>query len=409
MSELSIPESDLQRVLGEWSGVGDLWRALAAMGDVSTDREWSQKDVERRAMRVLLLECAPLLSRWPSNTRSWMDQLPVVSAKQRFWSVSPEPKVDWGRTVRRGWPPNRYAIRRRHRSTDQLTLSVLAWTLEELRLALNESNHLVGPAASGVASLPVEAQKSLAAVLPLLDYLEPSDARMPDRDDLAALRGVGRPWGAVADVARLLVELERGGALAFSKRLIRPDGFPDRLFQLAVLGSVLAGAENVASKITSLRPIGYMTDGPVYRIEDPHGREWDLWCEAAHCWEHYAARDTYQRLARGLAQVDGAPFRAGHLRPDVLLALPSERALVLECKYPMDSLSPGYVASGLPQALLYGQQLAPYFRRIAAVSVGPKELVPSTRQSRISGVRVGYASPEGVRELVASALTRPPR
>lgn len=401
---LAIHDQGLLRVLSEWSGTGSLYNAVAATAPDPLAREWSAKDVERRAMRILLLECSPLLRRWPRTTRAWHDQLPTLSERQRFWSEQPQARVDWAKTRRRGWPPASFAIRRRHRSTDQVTLSVLAWTLGRLEEAFAASQTLVGPHAAAAEALAGDVSEIIRQSLPIVDLLDESDESLPSRDSIRAVRGSGWPWNAVADVAAVFAALERGGAEALARKLLRPDGFPESLFQLGILGAVIVTAEQLGAQITSLRPIGHMTNGPVYRVQMPGHEPWDLWCEAASCWSVYGLADRYRDLAATLTTYEGATFQARNIRPDILLARRGDRALVLECKFPSDSLDPGYVAHGIYQAAYYGLQLSPAFVDVVGLCVGPGELVPGNSECTLGGVRVGLASPSAVQQVVASLL-----
>lgn len=401
---LAVDEEGLHRVLSEWSGAGNLYRAVAAAEPNLVGRDWSARDVERRAMRILLLECSPLLRRWPKSSKAWMDHLPTLSQRHRFWSEVPQSRVDWVKTRRRGWPPERFAIRRRHRATDQVSLSVLAWTLGRLSEAFDASQSLVGPQAVAATELSGDVQEIIRQTLPLLDLLEESDEVKPSRDSIRAVRGAGWPWNAVADVAEVFISLDRGGAEALARRLLRPDGFPEALFQLSVLGGVLIATQALGGRVTSLRPIGHMTDGPVYRIELLGQEPWDLWCEAAHSWATYGVNDHYREMAAALTTIDQTPFQARNIRPDVVLARAGDRAIVIECKYPGDSLDPGYVAHGVYQAAYYGHQLAPAFAAVSAYSVGPAELVPSRQERIVGDIVVGLANPSHVREIVSQVM-----
>lgn len=391
-------------MLSEWSGVGNLYRAVAAAAPEQVEREWSARDVERRAMRILLLECSPLLRRWPKSFKAWMDYLPMLSQRQRFWSERPQARVDWVKTRQRGWPPERFAIRRRHRSSDQVTLSVLAWTLGRLNEAFEASQSLVGPHAVTVEQLSSEVQGIVSQTLPLLALLDASDDSKPSQDTIRAVRGAGWPWNAVADVASVLVALDRGGAEALARRLLRPDGIPEALFQLSVLGRMLVAAQELGACATSLRPIGHMTDGPVYRIQVPGQEPWDLWCEAARCWAAYGLNDHYRDMAATMTTSAQSSFQAKNIRPDIVMARTGDRALVFECKYPSESLDPGYVAHGIYQAAYYGHQLAPAFADVASFSIGPSELVPAHQERAVGGITVGLTCPTAVRDIVARTM-----
>lgn len=400
-ASLRVDEPGLARVLSEWSGVGGLYRAVAAMADVQVEREWTRDDIERRAMRILLVECTPMLRRWPQSLRIWQDHLPTLSLRKRFWSDVPQARVDWARTRRTGWPPTAYAIRRRHRSTDQVTLTVLAWTLGQLERALDASQSLTGPHAEGAAALASDVEVIVEQTLPLLRLLDEAGDSVPTRDDVRAVRGAGWPWKVVGEVAEVFLALERGGADALARRLLRPDGFPDAIFQLSVLGAVLNACEARGARIVSLRPIGHLTDGPVYRVDWPDSPPWEVWCEAAAAWACYELEDTYRNLAATMTKVSGTSFSARNIRPDIVIAAPGQAVAVLECKYPFETLDPGYVGHGLYQAAFYAHQMAPKFPNVLGASIGPKELVPTSSFMAFGGVRLGLASPDNMRDIVA--------
>lgn len=406
VSALYVDEPGLLRVLSEWSGTGSLFRALAEMSTRAVGREWSAKDVERRASRILLLECSPLIRQLPQTTRVWFDHLPTLTTRARYWSSSPETRVDWRRTRLRGWPPTTFAIRRRHRSTDQLALSVLAWTLGRLESAFEASSSLVGSQLPSPDELPLDVREVLKTTLPVLEYLDDTVENVPSRDDLAAVRGAGWPWKPVAAIAEFFLSVDRGGATAMAQRLLRPDGFPETLFQLSVLGAIINACESAGSTVTSLRPLASMTQGPAYKVQSATGDQWDLWCEAASCWDHYGAHDVYQQLASGLTALSGSSFQARHIRPDILFAKRGEHALVLECKFPFETADPGYVAHGLYQAFFYAHQLASVFERVSAYSVGPTELVTDGKSQVLNGVAdIGLASSTGIETVVRRLLS----
>ncbi|WP_410789277.1 hypothetical protein [Kribbella sp. C-35] len=253
-------------------------------------------------------------------------------------------------------------------------------------------------------ALATDVEHVLVQALPILDLLDESDETTPAKDDVRAVRSAGWPWSVVAEVAGVFSAIERGGAEAMARRLLRPDGFPEALFQLSVLGAVLLASEKLGARITSLRPIGYMTDGPVYTIDLQGRGSWDLWCEAANCWAIYDVVDHYKEFAASLTMSDGRPFRARNIRPDVVLAQRGHRALVLECKFPSESLDPGYVAHGLYQAVFYAHQLMPAFQSVSGFAVGPGVLVPGRRDHILGEVRVGVVGPSDLESLVSELM-----
>jgi hypothetical protein len=405
---LVVPSIGLTRVLADWSGVGSLYGAIANIkSDEPFDRDWTVKDVERRAMRVLLLQCEPLIAQWPSTERAWLDQLPTISTRHRYWSDRPVPRVDWSKTSKRGWPPTSLAIKRRRRASDQVPLAVLRWTLGELSQAVEFAQQLLG----GQARLPQLVDESIApklqTALNLQDVIDADDLGVPSAEDIAAIRGMGWPWNVIAGVAAIFVSrYQRDGTTRLAQSLISPDGFPDRLFQLAVLGSVLVATEDAGATVRSVRPIGNMTSGPVYRIRDLKSRDWELWCEAERCWDTYGLRDHYYDLASSLSYVNGDAYPTRHLRPDILLALPGVRAMVIECKYPHVTMDPGYVARGVSQAYFYGRQLSPAFPQTQAFVVGPAEIVRSDEAKRIGGIDLHVSSPERIAGWVSAGLAQ---
>jgi hypothetical protein len=413
-SPLEVPSQGLTRVLADWSGVGTLYRVLATMSSDGTqdstykpfDHEWTAQDVERRAMRVLLLQCEPSIAQWPSSARAWRDQLPIISNRRRYWAERPTPRVDWSRTRKRGWPPQSFAIRRRHRASDQIPLAVLDWTLDELSDAVTMARQLLDAKAPLSQLVNDSIVPKLEVALALKDEITAEDTGVPSVEDLAAVRGMGWPWNSISNVAAVFAaRYRRNGLEALARTLISPEGFPDRIFQLGVLGSVLNAAEEAGAKVSSLRPIADMTSGPVYRIDDARGRAWDLWCEAERCWDIYGLRDHYYGLASSLSHADGNSYQSRHLRPDILLALPGVKAVVIECKYPFKTGDPGYVAGGLIQAYFYGVQLAQGFPMTQALVAGPSEIVRVGDSTAIGEVGVGTSSPELIAACVSSALT----
>lgn len=395
--------SALHRVLRDWSGVGTLFRAFAEMsGDGGVDREWSKIEVKRRALRVLLLKCSPALVSWPPTTRSWDQYIEISRSRDRFWSPSPMPGVKWAQTRRRGWPPTEFRVSQRRRTADGLTLSVLAWTIAELVSALDASDQLTGPAASGVTELQVDAVRAIRAAAPLVADLAGVDLTQPTSDDLRAVARLGWPWTAVSEVARILLSLHRRGLHELADHLLVPDGFPEVLLQLETLGMLLMRLEASGARVISTAPIAYMTSGPVYSARWPDGRVWDVWCEAAGAWDTYGATDSYRSLTRNLRH-EGTPggrqFRSNGLRPDILIAEPHRFAAVVECKY--SAADPGYISSGLPQAYFYAAQLKTAFDHVEAWVVGPERFVPRHDSTRVGEIDLGITNSGRVDAIAA--------
>ncbi|MCV7032215.1 hypothetical protein [Mycobacterium sherrisii] len=261
--------------------------------------------------------------------------------------------------------------------------------MSALHDAVEEARQLLTPNAPLTELVGTAGAERFQAAMPLAEFIQGESANIPGRDELAAVRGMGWPWNVVADTATVLASIHRrDGVSQLARRLLRPDGFPDRLFQLAVVGAVIAAAESAGGKVTSTRPIGHMSEGPSYEIRDTRGGTWDLWCEAERCWQRYQAHDHHRQLAESLTRLSGDKFAARHLRPDILLTRPFDRALIIECKFPAESADPGYVASGMSQAYFYAMQLSTRFARTEAVVVGPSELVPVRSSTQVGGLNL---------------------
>src|SRR5262245_14189393 len=113
----SIPEEGLAEALEGWSSKGQLWEGLAA---VPSERAWTWRDSERRAMRVLLEELIPSIAPWPTLLFEWVEALPAVTRRTREVGPVLAAGVSWPATRIRGWPPSEFVCRPKHRMADQL-------------------------------------------------------------------------------------------------------------------------------------------------------------------------------------------------------------------------------------------------------------------------------------------------
>ena len=267
--------------------------------------------------------------------------------------------------------------------------------------AFEASQSLSGPQAGALGELTSDVQEIVQQALPLQRMLDDGADFRPTRDDIRSVRAAGWPWKSVAEVAEVFLTVERGGADALARRLLRPEGFPETIFQLGVLGGILNACEQEGGSVSSIRPIGYMTDGPVYRVDWADMPPWDVWCEAAAAWSWYGVDDTYRELAATMTYAGGGAFSARNIRPDIIVAAPDRSVAVLECKYPAESLDPGYVAHGLYQAAFYGHQLAPAFADVFGASIGPTELVQGINLKMMGELRVGLLGAGKVGDVVS--------
>src|SRR3954462_8334186 len=103
-----IPAGGLAEALEGWSSKGELWAGLAA---VPAERDWTWRDSERRAMRVLLAELLPALVRWPAMELTWVEALPAVTHRTRDVAPHLGAGVSWPQTRLHGWPPREFVRR----------------------------------------------------------------------------------------------------------------------------------------------------------------------------------------------------------------------------------------------------------------------------------------------------------
>jgi hypothetical protein len=388
-----IPQRGLDETLRTWSGQGQLWDALATVSDPVADRQWSARDIRRRAHRVLFQQIEPLLARWPAQRRIWLEALPAESRRSRVVSLLPTPGTSWSETRCKGWPPSSFMSRPRMRRADTLLTTTLRWVLEQL-LDVRRAAVLPTDEAQGMARAHLDVAAELLGVEPLAS----ATAIVPRPTDLIALRGAGLPWRSVVPVAIQLRALTGAGLLELAMRVVAPDGdLAWRLFHLAILGEVLHALRVAGASVSSLRPLGDALSGPAFQVTDTRGRQWDLWFEAAGAWARYGRTCPYTRATVGV------PGAGSPLGSDLLLIRPGDRALVVECKY---SLSPSLVArGGYEQAAAYAveaHELAP--GNVRAVVVGPRGVIEVAGWTPTVVGRLEIVPPETLEAIISEVL-----
>ena len=388
-----IPEAGLREVLSGWSGRGNLLDALLSIADTVSDRQWSRRDVERRARRVLLQRVEPWLAQWPRSVASWIDALPAESRRERREDLAPFSGISWSETRKAGgWPPTRFVGRARERLADTLLVTTLRWTVENLLEVRKDA-----VSAWVDADATVRRQLDVAVELLSREPIRSAPPIRPRRPDIVALRHEGRPWHVVAPVADELRAVEES-PLEFAARLIAPDEeLRWRLFHLAVLGSVLMSLKACGADVTWLRPLSGGSPGPAYSVLAKDGRVWDLWFEAGGAWSYYGVQYPYSRAS------EGVPGAGGPLGADVALVRPGEQALLVECKY---SWSPQVVArAGYEQALAYlAEAKTGLVQEARAVVVGPDGVVEHASWASTYAGMVGIMRPEDLLEVVRGTL-----
>jgi hypothetical protein len=392
-----IPDRGLDEVLRSWSGPGQLWEALAAAEpEELAERRWSARDVRRRAHRILLQELTPHLARWPTDVQTWLDALPAESHQVRTETPWPGAGVSWTDTRRRGWPPTVFVGRTRVRTAAMLLVTTLSWVLERLDLIRTDA-----VAVESEVDHLVRRQLDVALGLRGVDPVDAAQAIRPSAADARALASEGRPWTAVAAVARHLIELDAGGVTELARRLVMPvSELRPRLFHLAVLGELLHQVKARGWTSVSVRPLSGASGGPAYRVERPSAAPLDLWFEAAGAWGHYKKPSPYLAATAGVA-AQNRPLGA-----DLMLLRPGHAALLVECKYSPNSEV--VARGGYEQVLAYAvealTELAP---QVVSVVVGPGSVVRTPHHATTAAGRVWVASPDGVGDVLDAFAALP--
>lgn len=365
-----IPAEGLREVLKGWSGKGLLSTVKSLPGPDLSEQLWSRSDVQARAERVLLSVlveagpngCGPLC-RLPRWTNQWIDAMPATALSHRRVDQSPFRGIDWVTTLRaHGWPPRAFSGRVRHRASDDAILAPAAWVLRRLWLLGRYSAFL--PETSRM-----EVNPRMSAVSDVLQH-EAFEALLsedrPTGQDLGMLAAEGTPWSTVAEIGRLILEIE-DDPLAMATRILYPDeSIAWRLFHLACLGEVLLALQDRGFNIVSERPLGGEPQGPAYTAWQGLSR-FDIWFEAAGAWRHYGIQSPYRQATSNDGRALGADI--------MLRCSDGSQALTIECKYYLSN--PERISrDGYLQALAYASEAKEKLAQsVASIAVGPTRLV----------------------------------
>lgn len=385
-----IPEAGLREALEGWSSKGDLWAGLAA---VQAERDWSWRDSERRAMRVLFAELIDDLRAWPTMQLDWVEALPAVTHRTRETGPVLRSGVSWPQTRRLGWPPSEFVCRPKSRIADQLLVTALRWTIEAL-IDVRRSAVSVAPELDA----PVAGQLDVAEEL--LDAEPVSTARPspPDHSDLLLIAAEGGPWAAMAPVTAALLAIDEVSVFDLARRLIAPTEERWRLFHLAVFGELLRCLRANACELLSQRPLSATTNGPAFTVTEPSGRQWDLWFEAAGAWRWYEVADPYLKV------VEGVPGAGGPLGTDIALIRPGERALLIDCQYSRDARVVG--RDGYRAALAYAAEArSGLVDETVAAACGPAETIATAGWTDTYLGPVGILAPQHIYAALTDFLT----
>ncbi|MEV1143237.1 hypothetical protein, partial [Micromonospora sp. NPDC049799] len=365
LAGLALPRRGLEQLLRGWNSDGQLFDALSAVKADDIEVKWSASAIELRAARVLLEKMESSLLLLPGEVGTWRENMPVTTTSAREVSDRPLRPMDWATTGRRyGWPPKAFVGHPRSRVKDESALQTLAWTARKLgRMARDV--RAIAPLLVGRIEHPV-----LTMVDVVKSDLSDVEALPPDRIDLRSLAHSGRPWSSLAMVATSLVRAETDlEFLAFE--LIEPNTDLDwRLFHLSVLGEVLATVRSLGGNVRWNAPLGAgESPGPQFQLTIGQCL-WDLWFEASAAARYYQVASPYKAATTGVSSVQRA------IGADILLCLPGERALMLECKW---SAFGSYVGrDGYHQASSYLIEARSGFADNAwSYVIGPEEVVRS--------------------------------
>lgn len=396
---LNLRLDGVEEILSGWSGRGSLYSAMATIDSgVDPSRDWSEQAIRARATRILLEAVRPMLNLWPLTMDGWRPHLPITSRSEVETSSVPGGRVNWAETVRRfGWPPHSYVTRRRTREIADVTVTSLAWTIDQLDGLLTPTvrasldSELVDE-----MSIPIEAARD---ALTLTDV--PGSPPQPDRLDLRALQTAGWPWSLVEPVADSLIRAEIDPTW-FAGELLAPDPeFRWRLFHLSALGHIVRALRKECVSVSWKAPMGAsMSKGPNFVARLPNGEEIDVWFEAARARKYYGA-DQLSLYSQVVNSVSGADASIG---ADIGLFIPSRsHALLFECKF---SGSPTYVGrNGYHQIAGYLLNAQDQWSRVWSYILGPEEHILSTNHISAPGTErsdvVGVSSIPKVSSLIA--------
>lgn len=394
LTPLALPRRGLDQLLRGWTSDGQVFDALSAVGSFDTD--WSARDIERRASRVLLDKIESDIRALPSSVAGWLENLPITTTSIREVSSRPLRPTDWAASARRhGWPPRAFIGKPRSRVRDEITLQVLAWTARRLEAIVREVNPLapllVGRVEPQVTAMAKAVDQELADV----------EIARPDRLDIRSLASAGTPWSALAAVADVLQRAETDlKFLAFE--VIEP--MPElewRLFHLSVLGECLATLRDLGGRVRWAAPLNASgSSGPQFQIT-LDGNTWDLWFEASAAPRRYQVKSPYRTATAGV-KVLQKPLGA-----DIMLCLPGERSLMFECKWSADGTYVG--RDGYHQATSYLIEAKSGIAVNAwSYVIGPEEVVPALSEAALDWpggtTVVGAGNIEHVAGLIHSAV-----
>ena len=371
VSDLALPREGIREVAKIWSGDGNLFHLLAMTHDEGDHIRWSSEEIRRRSHRILLGKIEDTILKLPSSLSQWEAYLPVSTHTEKQTGSRLRGKVLWSETRRRyGWPPEKYITQLKARNVSNVAISSLLWLADQLGSLLNSVSKMspvltrqVGPHVDALAEVTRE-----YAWTGVLDE--------PDKFELHALRSSGQPWKSVAEIATQIIASRHSPETLAFELLEADTDIKSSLFHLTTFGYLISALRSHRFSIVSEAILYGSQDRPQIRAIHPDGRKWDLWYEARQTRSKYGVRQSAYRSA-----VEGVRYPEKTLGYDVLLILPGERALILECKW---SGKPEYVGrDGFHQAASYALDARNGLAmEVWSFVVGPEEIVPRVSVAR---------------------------
>ena len=368
---LDLPREGLREVTKLWAGGGDLIDLLAMTYDDNTHIRWPPEDIRNRSYRILLGKVEEAILRLPSSLTEWEQYLPISVLAEKRIESNLQGKVLWSETRRKyGWPPNKYILQSRTRSVSNVAVSAIRWFADQLGTIVNAVNK-ISPIITDPVQSQVEALMEVAQEYIWLGFVDE-----PDRFELHALKSSGEPWRSIAEAAEHVIASKRSPEyLAFD--LLEADSeLQPSLFQLTTFGYLISALKSQRFSLESMTILHGSQDQPQVKAIHPDGGEWDLWYEARQMRSEYKVKHSAYRTA-----VRGINYAERSIGYDVLLILPRERALILECKW---SGYPVYVGrDGFHQASSYALDAKNGLAKdVWSFVVGPEEIVPHVSIAR---------------------------
>jgi len=363
--DLVVPREGIREVAKIWSGDGRLIELLATARDDDNHIRWTSDEIRQRSNRILLGKLHETILLLPASRSQWERNLPVSTYADKQIDSRLRGKVLWSETRRRqDWPPREYVVQVKRRHVSNIAISALLWLTEQLSAIVNSVNKM-SPILTKQVSPHIDALTEATR-----EYASMGVVDEPDNFELYALKSSGQPWRGVAEIATQIIASRRSPEMLAFELLEADPEMKSSLFHLTTFGYLIAALRLHRFSIVSETILYGSRNRPQIRAVHPDGESWDLWFEARQMRSQYGTRQSAYKSA-----VEGSGYPEKSLGYDVLLIMPGERALILECKW---SDKPEYVGrQGFHQASSYALDARNGLaKEVWSFVVGPEEIVP---------------------------------